>query len=302
MGLPSHPINHIFQVGRNPNRSQSSFRTRHSCAPSVVKLEPILETPTTASHTRPTAPTPDKAKDSWISTRKFSVSSTSSRSTASKRRSVYDDECPRTPKAAKQELDTSSMRSKGSTRSIPFKRSVSLVSCLCLPFPRAENVLLLHVTHVLFLLIASVLPHVAPIFLMSPLSLHLCTDIRAVKGQYSPSSSCFAQQARGPSMPVSVLRRTISTAGRTGGTAGSLARTSSSLSLQARRTCRQAREILDRRLALRHILDITVSLELSLYVAPILLSFFVTPTLNLLVALAPTFVLSPLISSVYTIL
>ncbi|KAL1683097.1 hypothetical protein EV122DRAFT_202366 [Schizophyllum commune] len=110
------------KAGSNPNRSHASVQTRHSRAPSVL-LEPIPENPTTASHTRPTAPTPDKAKDSWISTRRFSVSSTSSRSTASKRRSVYDDECPRTPKAAKQEFDTSSTHSRGSKRLIPFIKS-----------------------------------------------------------------------------------------------------------------------------------------------------------------------------------
>ncbi|KAL1683085.1 hypothetical protein EV122DRAFT_202299 [Schizophyllum commune] len=55
------------KAGSNPNRSQSSFQTRHSHAPSV-KLEPILENPTTFSYTKPTvSTTPDKAKDSWIS-------------------------------------------------------------------------------------------------------------------------------------------------------------------------------------------------------------------------------------------
>ncbi|KAI4525156.1 hypothetical protein K525DRAFT_261740 [Schizophyllum commune Loenen D] len=109
--------------GSNPNRSQASVQTRHSRAPSV-KLEPIPETPTTHSYTRPTpSTTPNNARDSWISTRKFSVSSASSRSTASKRRSVYDDQCPRTPKAAKQEFDTSSTHSRGSKRLIPFMKS-----------------------------------------------------------------------------------------------------------------------------------------------------------------------------------
>ncbi|KAL1683088.1 hypothetical protein EV122DRAFT_273652 [Schizophyllum commune] len=111
---------------RNPNCSNPSIKTHHSRAPSVV-LEPIPENPTTASHTRPTAPTPYKAENSWISTRKFSVSSTSSRSTASKRRSVYDDECPRTPKAAKQEFDTSSTHSRGSKRLFPFMKSSRLL-------------------------------------------------------------------------------------------------------------------------------------------------------------------------------
>ncbi|KAL1664964.1 hypothetical protein GGF50DRAFT_53649 [Schizophyllum commune] len=111
------------KAGSNPNRSQVSVQTRHSRAPSVL-LEPIPETPTTPSYPRPTASTtPDNARDSWISPRKFSVSSTSSRTTASKRRSCYDDECPRTPKAAKQEFDTSSTHSRESKRLIPFIKS-----------------------------------------------------------------------------------------------------------------------------------------------------------------------------------
>ncbi|KAL1758914.1 hypothetical protein FB107DRAFT_206374 [Schizophyllum commune] len=111
------------KVGRNPNRSHASVQTRHSRAPSVL-LEPIPETPTTPSYTRPSESTiPDKARGSWISTRKFSVSSASSQTTASKRRSCYDDECPRMPKAAKQEFDTSSTHSRGSKRLIPFIQS-----------------------------------------------------------------------------------------------------------------------------------------------------------------------------------
>ncbi|KAL1715152.1 hypothetical protein EV715DRAFT_208201 [Schizophyllum commune] len=106
----------------DPNRSQPSVQTRHSRSPSDA-LEPIPETPTTPSYTRPSESAPDKARDSWISTRKFSVSSASSQTTASKRRSVYDDECPRTPKAAKQEFDTSSTHSRGPKRLLPFMKS-----------------------------------------------------------------------------------------------------------------------------------------------------------------------------------
>ncbi|KAL1664962.1 hypothetical protein GGF50DRAFT_53625, partial [Schizophyllum commune] len=109
---------------RNPNCSDASVKTHHSRAPSVVTaLEPIPETRKASAVNKAAAPTPEKTGNSWFSGRKISVSSTSSRSTASKRRSVYDDECPRTPKAAKQEFDTSSTYSRGSKRLFPFMKS-----------------------------------------------------------------------------------------------------------------------------------------------------------------------------------
>ncbi|KAI5888858.1 uncharacterized protein SCHCODRAFT_02513648 [Schizophyllum commune H4-8] len=125
---------------RNPNRSQASVQTRHSRAPSVA-LEPIPETPTTPSYAMPAASTtPGRAENSWITPRKFSVSSTSSHTTASKRRSEYDEGCPRTPKAAKHELDASSTHSKKSKFSIPFmKSSKANTSQTSLPSLASQN-------------------------------------------------------------------------------------------------------------------------------------------------------------------
>lgn len=201
---------------RNANRSQASVQTRHSRAPSVA-LEPIPETPTTPSYTRPTAPTTaDKAENSWISTRKFSVSSTSSHMTASKRRSEYDEGCPRTPKAAKHELDVSSTHSKKSKFSIPFMKSVSYAFYAppgrgCLSFCTRTS------------------PSVAGI--VSPLMRY--ANATPVKCQYLSNFSTlvrFAEPVCGPcllSVPRHICGIRSRTTGPTGGTAGSLYRSSS---------------------------------------------------------------------------
>ncbi|KAL1683092.1 hypothetical protein EV122DRAFT_202176 [Schizophyllum commune] len=108
-----------FQLNIN-----ASVRTFDSYAPSIDSVLSQAEATPVTQNIRQAC----EESSNWRSAIKristtLSMTSTSSRSTTSKRHFEYDDECPRTPKAAKQELDASSMRSKGSTRSIPFKRS-----------------------------------------------------------------------------------------------------------------------------------------------------------------------------------
>ncbi|KAL1758910.1 hypothetical protein FB107DRAFT_288190 [Schizophyllum commune] len=109
---------------KTPTSDSASVITFDSYAPSI---HTVLSQAKATSVTE-NIPSACDESSNWRSAVKristtLSMTSTSSRSTASKRHFEYDDECPRTPKAAKQELDASSMRSKGSTRSIPFKRS-----------------------------------------------------------------------------------------------------------------------------------------------------------------------------------
>ena len=124
----------IQATSKEPADSNASVITFDSYAPSIQTVLSEAGVPSFIENT----PSVREDPSGWRASLKrvsiaLSMTSTSSRTTTGKRPSVSDDGWPKTPKAAKLGFDTSSIRSKDSTRSTPLKKSVSVASCLCLP-------------------------------------------------------------------------------------------------------------------------------------------------------------------------
>ncbi|KAI5888860.1 uncharacterized protein SCHCODRAFT_02637933 [Schizophyllum commune H4-8] len=111
-------------TSKEPDQSNASVKTFDSYAPSIDSVLSHAAAPSIIENTPSTPEEPSRWRASLkrMSTA-LSMTSTSIQTTAGKRCSVSDDQCPKTPKAAKQGFDTSSIQSKISKRPISLKES-----------------------------------------------------------------------------------------------------------------------------------------------------------------------------------